>query len=334
VVPPELLPLHRAVLATVAALDAFEFPPSDRDVWRWLFAVDPRKAGLEAESGSFGLELPVSYEMVAEVLTDLVGQRRLSAREGRYFLPHREKLLAVRAERLRAAPRKWRRAKTVAEFLRLTPFVELVGVCNNLAIDNAAPESDIDVVFVIRDGRLWLTRALITGIVQLLGLRRHGDRITDRVCLSFFLTASAQDLEPLALKPADPYLALWVAQVVPLLDRQGAFGRFQQANAWVKKILPNAFAEERSDQRVRPNPALAATQRLYEQALTSPILGSPLEAWARARQRARMETHWWSRSKAGGSDVVISDLMLKFHEADRRDLYRDKIAKRVAAALD
>lgn len=326
--------LERAVLATVAALDAFDYPPTDREVWRWLFAVDPRTAKPGGTDGSFGLTLPISFEAVAQALERLVGFRRIISRNGRYFLPYREGLLPLHAERTAAAVRKWRRARTVAEFLRLVPFVDFLGVCNNLAIENAKPEADIDVVIVVRDGHLWLARTLVTGVVQLLGLRRHADRIADRICLSFFLTPVAQDLAPLAKQPADPYLALWVAQVVPVLDRGGAFDRFRQANAWVERILPNAFAEAREDKRVGPNSALSLARNFYELAISNPILGTPLESWARSRQQARMEKHWWSRSKDGGTDVVISDLMLKFHEADRRELYRQAITERVSKVLE
>lgn len=330
--PSILPPLQRAVLATVAALDAFDFAPNDRDVWRWLFAVRPDTAG-PAGGEPFGLELPATYDAVAETLSDLVGARKLSAAEGRYFLPHREELLAVRASRVAAAPRKWSRARYASAWLRSVPFVEMVAVCNNAALDNAAPEADVDLFIVLRDGHLWLGRALVTAMVHALGLRRHGTLITDRMCLSFFISAAAVDLTPLAQSPADPYLALWVAQVVPVLDSGGAFDRFRKANAWVERILPNAFAEAREDQRVRRPLPLEAWQRLAEQVLTVNLYGPPLEAWARSRQRARMSRNWWSRAKAGGTDVVISDVMLKFHESDRRGLYREKIAERVSKVL-
>lgn len=325
--------LQSAALATVATLDAFNYPPTEREVWRWLFAVDPRTAAPGGAGRSFGLTLPVSPDAVAETLNRLVEARRLRGRAGRLFLPHREELLEQHTERSRAAMRKWRRVRTAAQFLRLVPFVEFVGVCNTLAYDNASPESDADVFIVVRDGYLWTTRALVTGVVHALGLRRHDDRIRDRVCLSFYVTQSALDLSPLVLRPTDPELALWVAQMVPVLDRRGTFAAFRKANAWVEAILPNAYADERSDQRVGWPPPLALAQNFYELFLLNPFVGPPLESFARTRQRARMDRHWWSRAKTGGTDVVISDLILKFHEADRRALHREAIASRVARIL-
>lgn len=326
--------LERAVLATVAALDAFAYAPTGHEVWRWLFAVDPRTANPTDGGRPFGLPLPVRPDDVTRALTALVAQRRLSRSGGRYGLPRQEELVEQYRERAFVALRKWRRVRRAAEFLRLVPFIEFVGVCNTLAYDNAKPESDADVFIVVRDGHLWTTRALITGIVHALGLRRHDDKIRDRVCLSFYVTQSALDLSPLTHKPVDPELALWVAQVVPVLDRHGTFAAFRRANAWVERILPNAYAEERSDQRLGWPGPLVLAQNLYELFLLNPLIGPAIESFARSRQMKRMDRNWWSREKSGGTEVVISDLVLKFHEADRRAIHRDAIAERVATVLD
>jgi hypothetical protein len=325
--------LERAVLATVAALDAFAYAPTGREAWRWLFAVDPRTANPTDGGRSFGLPLPVRPEDVTQALTALTAQRRLVRSGDRFFLPGREALTERHGECASSAPRKWRRVRRAAEFLRLVPFVEFVGVCNTLAYDNARPESDMDVFIVVRDGHLWTSRALVTAVVHALGLRRHDDKIRDRVCLSFYVTQSALDLSPLTLKPVDPELALWVAQMVPVLDRHGTFAAFRRANAWVERILPNAFAEARSDRRVRWSGPLALAQNLYELFLLNPLIGPAVESFARGRQMKRMDRNWWSRSKSGGTDVVISDLVLKFHEADRRAIHRDAIAERVSRVL-
>ncbi|TSC76269.1 MAG: hypothetical protein G01um101431_890 [Parcubacteria group bacterium Gr01-1014_31] len=293
--------LAAAVLRTLAYFDVFDYPLTALEVQRWLW----RKRASASE--------------VVQVLQQLEQARRLQRVHGYYHLPGRSAAVAARWQRYLDAELKFRRALRAAGWLRWLPAVRLVAVCNNAAYGNAKTESDIDLFIVVAPGRLWLTRLAVTVIMQLLGLRRHGGRIANRCCLSFYVTANAADLSRFSLAPDDPYLVYWLATLAVIYARAGEAESFWHANAWVKEWLPNGQPRLLSARRSVPAP----------QHWLLPEGSAGLEYIARRLQRAKMATR--ERARASRLGVVISDDVLKFHEEDRRTAYRQQWEERCQA---
>jgi hypothetical protein len=218
---------------------------------------------------------------------------------------------------------KWRLARRAAKLLQWVPFIRLIAVSNTLALDNARPESDIDFFIVAQAGRLWTVRFLAAAVLDLFRLRRKGQSITDKICLSFFVTDNALNLEPLRLRPQDPHFMFWLSQIVPLIDR-GVFQHYQEANKWIKFALP--FALERSEAQVERGRVAEPRLRRLSEFLLKKTVGDRFEHWLKQIQLRKMEANTQSRAKADGTDVVISDTVLKFHEADRRAEYRERFS--------
>lgn len=311
---------HQAILRTLAYYDVFDVPLTGEELWRWLFPPEGVTVNLK--------DLP-ELEAAAETMVQ-AGQ--IERHDGYLTLPGREAIVAVRTARLLDNRKKWKRAESTARFLELVPFVRMIAVVNSLAIDNARPDSDIDLLIVTAPGHLWIARLIVTGIVSLLGYRRSGGRdttnIANRVCLSFYLTTNALDLELLKRQADDPHFAFWTAQAVPLVD-DGTYEKYQTANGWVTKLLPHAWEWDWRARRLAPNAGLRAIKQFYELFFNTPI-GLWIETWARQRQLKRMSGDTASRSRQPDTDVVISDDVLKFHEQDRRLEYREKFRTRLA----
>ncbi|MBI3115587.1 MAG: hypothetical protein HYZ09_03825 [Candidatus Kerfeldbacteria bacterium] len=217
----------QGILSTLIYHDQFDYPLTRDECWRWWYG---------------GRDEAPTRERVEAACRQLIADGRVLATGGFLHLPKREPIVALRIERAGHNHIKWHNARRAARWLQTVPFFRYLAVCNTVAINNGKPESDVDVFIVARRGRLWLTRALVTAVVQSLGLRRHGTKIANRVCLSFFVTDAALDFSPLLLKPADPYFAFWVAQLVPLYDPDNLSGTIRANNAWVTGSLPNAFS--------------------------------------------------------------------------------------------
>lgn len=313
-----LHPRHRAILRTLAYYDTFDFPLQVEEIWRWLYPEQP--------DDSAG----VTVEMIKEDLRQEPLRSLVDNQGAFYCLRGRQSTIAQRAERTVRNEKKWRRAITVVKYLDVVPFLRMVAVVNTLAINNARPESDIDLLIVTDPGHIWSARMAVTGIVSMLGYRRHGDKITNRVCLSFYLTTNALNLEPLKRETDDPHFAFWASQAVPLMNRGETYQKYVAANAWVTKLMPNAWSWDWQDRLVPSNSALHSVSSLYQAFFTSP-LGASMEIWARGQQLKRFEADTDSRSKQPTTDVVISDDVLKFHEADRRLEYRQRFHERLAA---
>jgi hypothetical protein len=317
-------PLEQAIIAALVYHDVFDYPLRLIELWRWLYVTNRDDWAVVTRA------TPADVERAVQTL-----QRAAAVdRAGEFITLHgRSRIVATRLERHVANQRKWRRAELVARCLRLVPFVQFVGVVNTLAIDNARPESDIDLFIVAGRGRLWLTRLLVTMAVSLLGIRRHGLRVTDRVCLSFYVSDAALDLQPLQLTKVDDdvYLTYWTAQVVPMFDRGGTWEAFKRANRWVVNHLPHGLIGT-------PNPRfgnglIAPLLRAVPELLLSTPFGAMADWLAKRGQLLVMRGKRSSRRSAGTSEVVVTDEVLKFHERDRRREYRAEFHERLQQIL-
>lgn len=241
--------------------------------------------------------------------------------EGFSFLPGRESVVTRWQSSIRHIDRKLLIARRACRILRWVPFVDAVFAGNTVAIGNADDDSDIDVLVVIRDKRLWLTRLIVTAVLSLAGLRRHGKKIRDRVCLSFYLTPMAFDLSAIAITAPDIYLAYWLRTLIPLFDPERIFDRLQAANRWAESLVPPCQSFHAAPRiRTDTTPASLIWRKFWEHTWGGQY-GDLLEAQAKAIQKPRMKP----RELA----VVVNDAMMKFHENDRREYFRDEWKKRL-----
>ena len=305
--------LAESVLATLTYTDIFDYPLTASEVWRFLFRP----------------EGAVTQDDVNSALVDLMGQGKVDREGDWYMLSGRRAIAGTRKERTELSKKKWRRAKSAAEFLRLVPFVRGVFVCNSVAIDNGNKESDVDIVVIIKAGRMFMARFAVTAIVHLLGYRRHGLKVADRVCLSFYVTDDALDFASLRLQPEDPQLAFWVATFVPLINRGDIFQQQRAANPWVLEYFPHAFSVGPRNEQLAEDQLLSTVRAFFENAFGGTI-GEPLEQSARSMQMKRMQHNKQSRQNEPTTDVVISDTLLKYHERDRRGEVREKFERRLS----
>src|SRR5579884_1517189 len=146
--------LARAIVHTVAYSDIFDYPLTAAEIHRYLIG--------EA----------VSPEQVAALLQDDERRpRELSAVDGFFTLAGREALVSTRRQREQRARAFWSRALGYGRIIASLPFVRMVAVTGELAMDNVRPDSDIDFFIVTEHRRLWLCRLLIVCLVRLAALR-------------------------------------------------------------------------------------------------------------------------------------------------------------------
>ena len=203
----------------------------------------------------------------------------------------------------------------------------MIAVCNTVAMGIPRRSSDIDIFVITAPRRLWAVRLLLHGIFSLGSLARRGNAPTaDRLCLSFLVTTNAMDLSPLAKQPTDPYLLAWTVSLVPVLNRNQTYEAFWEKNAAMASALPRACARRSAVARSLAPSFLALC---LERLCFGPI-GDRVESFARRVQRPRMLANRSSRLHTGGTDVVVSDDVLKFHEEDKREGIRTAFLSRAA----
>lgn len=223
-----------------------------------------------------------------------------------YFLRGRDDIV----QKYQIQEKLWRRVARFRWLFAIVPFVRMVGVCNSLAMGTASAKSDID-LFVIADRhRFFTARFFLTIALHLFGVRRHGTKITNRFCLSFFVTDDAFDLRWTALKPHDPYFTYWLRTMTPITGF-AIWKEFFRANHAESVPLPkHCFVDEKAS-RIR--------LRIF--------FGDLFE-----RFLARWQLRRVHKKQMGGNhaSIVISPKMLKFHEHDRRAMVASAFQERLA----
>ncbi len=300
--------LDQAILKTVAYFDLFSYPLTPWEIWKWLF------------------QQRATFVQVQDALKNSAALRdALSHQDGFFFLAGHEAHVHTRQSRYVLALRKYHIANRATRILSAIPFVRGVLVCNNLAYSNGTASSDIDVLLVIKAGRLWLSRFFITMVMHLRRWRRHHGKIANRLCLSFYVADSdaGVQFEPLLLKPLDPYFAYWFRKLVPLYVAPRTYEKILNNNPWVHQYLPNALPVAWAAGRSVDAQTHQAVQRFGEMLFTGE-LGNALNHLCRRFQLRLITSRKGSRLWQHTTDVVVNDDMLKFHENDRRTLYRDQ----------
>lgn len=277
-----------ATYVTVAYADIFSFALTSDELHEWLVAVPSKK----------------KFVPVHPLVTQRNGYVTLKGREHLF-----RRRIVVRG----ASEEKWLIVHSVIPYLKWIPSIRLIGVTGGLAMNNAAPEDDIDLFFVTERGTVWISRLLATLVVGLLGRRRRplSARVANLLCLNMFLSVSQQRL------PAgehDLYTAHEVLQMRPVWWKDDAYGRFLHDNAWVRAFLPNAWTTRMNDlRRGDGRITLLSTVAIVACRMAEPLM--------RAMQMTYM--------KRRKTTETVTQSVIRFHPRDVRGYVRKQLRRRL-----
>ncbi|MDD4352478.1 MAG: hypothetical protein PHU71_05925 [Candidatus Gracilibacteria bacterium] len=311
--------LEQSIIATLAFFDVLEMPLKAPQVRQFL------------------IDTEASLEATQKMLDDITREKKIECWFDYYSLVDKGRAFqSYQNERKRISAKFLAKIRRFRFLFAMTPYLRGAFIVNSLAFGNSDQGSDIDFLIVTKEKRLWLTRLWITILTQLLGVRRHGEKVAGRFCLSFFVSEEALNLEALSLKlaghqdlPQDPYLMYWIRTVKPVIGAE-TYMKFQEANSWVKPYLPNltSFRAE----TIFPRPKFARLiGRVTELILEITLLGSLLEKiLQKTLKKHTLRKRDELRDKRG---TVISDSVLKFHNQDWRQLVFDEWLDRLEKNL-
>lgn len=282
---------NKIIPENLSWFDIFEWPFTRTECWRFS---------------------PISSSLVSAIPT---GINSIESLNGFYFLPKRKELFEKRIARQKIAIKKIKIAKRSSDILSFVPFVEMIAICNDAAYFNAPAESDIDFFIVAKPKRIWTVRFLCVAALSIFNLWRHGKKIKNRICLSFFVTDDNLNIESFSYEN-DILLKYWTPSHFPLFSKNDSYQKFLVNNPWIKKDFPNYFENI-------PSPKIKIKQKKF-QAILEKILhkrsGNAFEKFLKFLQLKIMrKTAPWQKEK----DVMISDQILKFHENDRRKYFKN-----------
>lgn len=248
-----------------------------------------------------------------EVLLGLAMCPKIESEGEFYFLRGRSELVTLRVDSQPFHRAQWNKVRRWRWIFSLTPFLKEVYVCNTLGMTQARPGSDIDLFIVTRRNRLFLVRTWLLILTQLFGVRRHGDKVEGRFCLSFFVDEDHMNLSGLLLRPYDIYFAYWLLLLKPITHFSPTL---LHANKWINQYFSRVDLQSEKYVRTESRSFFSSFWDSIE---------SILSRWQLKRASAKF------MSLGRPSGVVLEPYCLKFHDQDMRELYRQGWEKRIAA---
>jgi hypothetical protein len=280
---------ERAAVQAVAYSDIFDYPLTAAELRRYLSGTPIAQADFEC--------LLRHGPLVPEHLSEI---------DGYYTLPGRESIVETRRQREANAARLWPRALHYGRLIAGLPFVRMVAVTGELAVNNVQPGSDIDYFIVTEPGRVWLARAMAIGVVH------YAAKRGDIVCPNYLVSELA-----LALDDRNLYTAHELAQMVPISGFV-TYRRLRELNGWVADFLPNAAGPPAVGYAaVRAERSRAAGERALRTRA-----GARLERWEMERKIRKLTrehgvqaeasfTAQWCKGHVGGHE---SRILARFDE--------------------
>lgn len=260
--------LSKYILTTLVYYDVMDFPMTGFEVWKYLTVISNSEVADKSEM--------FSLAEVIKTLEDEKLKKFIEEYRGYYFLRGRKELVGQRMERNKISERKIKIVKKVVWWLRFAPFVRSVAVAGRLAMKNAERKSDLDLFIILKKDKIFTGRLMVTLLVHLLGKRRHGAKICDRICLNHFIT------KQFSVSGKDLFAAHEYAYLLPIFGGK-AFGKFQAKNEWIRGYKPNFQFSPRNMHMISDSRLTRLIRKTLERILRWDFIEKALGDWQKKR---------------------------------------------------
>uniref|UniRef100_A0A7C4R549 Nucleotidyltransferase domain-containing protein n=1 Tax=candidate division CPR3 bacterium TaxID=2268181 RepID=A0A7C4R549_UNCC3 len=298
--------LEQSILFTISYFDVFEYPLTSFEIWRYLFGFKS------------------SLDQVILKLDELIVLGKIEMKNGFYFLPERSHLVDFRQKKYDISEKFWGKAVRATKILSYLSFIKCVSVVNSLSYFNCDSKSDIDFLIITKKNKIWTARFLSTAVLHLFGIRRHGKKISGRICLSFYISEEMKNMSYIAKDGLGFFVAFWIAQNAPILSYNQTFEKFRAANTWIYDFLPNS-GHNITDYYINFKLPLGAKKisKLIEFFLKPDFIEKILKSIQ--SKRIKFSQKKWGEPNS----VLFNDFILKFHPEDFRPGYKKEIKERL-----
>jgi len=318
--------LERAVFNTIRYFDIFGMPVTAMQIWRSLI-VSSDGGGVRWQGSHV-----FSLGQVDEILHESEWLKEQVVRQWGYWgmkvsmgesEDEEKKWVRKRLIRHALAQRKWKIARRAVWWMGWIPFVRMVGVTGSLSLDNTRPESDLDLLVVVKSGRIWTARILMLMTVQLLGCRRkHWDReAPDKICLNHIIV---DDKLVMAKEIRTLYTAVLYSHLRLLVGMDTYKKWWEENGQWIRKYLMMPEVEVLESRHAVKRPIIFKLKKGWLEGILLEPIGDGLERYAEKVQRKLIDQH--ARGSQGGR-VVVSDEELAFHPDSKEDMVLNAFAQ-------
>lgn len=296
------------ILATLAYYDVFDFPLKKEEVFGFLVSFEHLSVSGSGHAPDFG-------ELKTELET-LKSNGTVNFYNGFYFLFDRDYLVPLRLRREKIAKKKWKKVFRAIKWLKFLPYIKAVFASGSLAMSNTEELGDLDILIIVKHGRIWLSRLFVSGLLSLIGIRRkYNQKIApDRICLNHYITDKSLLIPYKSVYAAQTYINLKSVFV----SKPEIVAEFYKANSWLSEYILNFSADFKhfdiskyQSGEMQGRNFLAGIAAAMAGTILNTRLGNWLENWARRWQISRIEKH--KKQDPPGGRVVYNDDCLEFH---------------------
>jgi len=253
-----------------------------------------------------GSKLQVLMALKKLLEKQVIGQQT-SAASGHiyYYLADRANIVKEYFAKFKISQKRWQKVAWVIKILKWAPFVKNISVINSLSFNNSREGSDIDILIVVKKGRLWTARAFTVLLLEITSQNKNKWYQAGKFCLGFAFDESRLNLAKIRLKK-DIDFTYWLANLTPVYNK-GIYQELIKRNSWIAQELPNWQPKEVNSKNGK---------RTLLERLLSGEMGDRLENWLAKVQQNRI---WQDpKNKRQGASVVADEAMMKLHPYDQR----------------
>lgn len=213
---------------------------------------------------------------------------------------------------------------------RSVPFIQSMYLCNSITFNALREDSDIDVFIVTKKWALRRARFRSALLFFLFWLKRGGIRgKKKKLCLSFYVTHTHQNLYNIMLPQNDIYFIYRMAHLVPLYQETPE--NIYKHNKWLESALPNFPGRHCIDIWLKPTIGTTIFKKITE-FLFGGLIGQGIEyliKYTRLPIVIYKTKQLWEKWRG----IIVNKNMLKFHMDIRKKvhllyvMYKKKMTK-------
>lgn len=290
-----MTPLHRSIISTLALAHAEEQP---------FLSLQETVEFLHKNPGE-KRRTPTLLEMAQE-LSFLVDKGYVVQRDGHFALSEKSQKSTGKD----LSEEKIRQARTVLSFLSAVPFVRSLAVTGSASFGNAKESSDLDILLLAKNGRVWTARLFSLVVLELARRRRDAQGKARKICLNYIL---AEDAEPSVQNIASAHM---FKRAIPIFGTS-VFLDFIGRNAWISAFLHHPEPHNARKTK-RERPLFFSFMQFCTELLLAGFVGSRTEKWARAWQEKHLQ-----KKKEGFGDsphFFFSDSIIMLNHPDPKNM--------------
>jgi hypothetical protein len=204
-----LPPISRSILRVLLYFRIFNYPIKKEELFKYVCSDNK----IEVQSA----------------LARLIGERYVCCKDDFIWVLNDQQIIRNRLTGNERAEKFLCIAKRQAKVLSWFPFIKCIcisGSLSKLYMDN---HSDIDYFIIAKERRLWLTKLLMSVIVETLeffGLQKY-------FCPNYIITENN-----LTISDRNVFTAMEIVTLIPLYNRK-EYESFLAANGWIKEYFPH-----------------------------------------------------------------------------------------------